>query len=195
MTPLENDRIWVLLLDTLIYTFETMAFAETSPCCNQWVHKSNYESIWAKVQVNSDSVEEFLLIIPCEFASDLYQVMYAESPAIEPNSEKPETMQPLFDMSAELANVIIGKFLQSMQNARMTFTLTVPETGLGTPTIPNDATICRCVVEDTLPITAVVKLHKSCETESTDTMPITTENGEDETSPFDSASTPISLQD
>ena len=136
-----------------------------------------------------------LLIIPCEFAADLYQVMYAQPLEIEPNPDKPETMQPLFDMTAELSNVIAGKFLRAMHAVPMTFTLDVPETGLGTPTIPSDATTCRCVVEDTLPITAVVKLHKPSETTTPDGSGITIDGSEEETESYESITTPITFQD
>jgi len=150
MTHVENDSLYLLLLETLKTTFETMAFAETTPCSHARMHRPDERSLWARIGVESDDIAALVLSVPHESADELFQTMYPDFEQIE-NQE-----QALRDMTAEIANVITGRFMLDYREGCHDFLLTVPEIGSGECELPDTAVACRCVVEDTLPVIAAV---------------------------------------
>ena len=104
---------------------------------------------WSEIKVNSPELYSLWFIVSKKLAVELARTMYAgedfhlDDPALR-------------DIIAELTNVLAGRLMLLLEDLIGKFTLEVPRTGTGQPTLPDhsqfETVMCKVLVDASYPV-------------------------------------------
>lgn len=114
---------------------------------------------WSCMRVNSREIHSVWFIISKALALELAKNMYA-------GEEEPALDSPLIrDLIAELTNVLGGRLMLLLEEMGAGFTLTVPDIGVGLPTMPDsmvmESVLCKVLLDGEYPVMASICLNNA----------------------------------
>lgn len=155
MMPGKEERITTDFFEALRETMEDMAFAVVDKLDEDLRDEYDFDednAFWAKLSIESKlhGVSSVGVVLSQELADFLISNMYSDFVAMDREQQESDAM-------AELANILVGKFMIKVEDIMGDFTLSLPEVGKGPVLFAENAIEIECIIAEKYYMQAVVE--------------------------------------